>query len=182
MRCENNQPPLTTFAKIYAKKSMIMGTMSDIPTDKSLTRVLVAVDGSDYAKKATKVAVMICKAVNAELVVFHAIPVPRYSFTAEAGGIYTFPLTQYFESARKEAQGIVDDAVASAKKAAVRATGLVADPTYSIVESIIQAAASHSIDLIVLGSRGFSGFKKLLIGSVSSAVVNHAHCSVLVVR
>ena len=145
-------------------------------------RLLVAVDGSDYAKKAIKVAVTLCKAVNAELVAFHAIPVPRYSFTAEAGGMYPFPLNQYFASARKEAQGLVDDAVALAKNSGVQATGLVADPTYSIVEAIVQAAISHDIDLIVLGSRGLSGFKKLLIGSVSSAVVNHAHCSVLVVR
>ena len=107
---------------------------------------------------------------------------PRYSFTAEAGGMYPFPLDQYFASARKEAQGLVDEAVTLATKSGVQATGLVAAPTYSIVEAIVQAAISHDIDLIVLGSRGLSGFKKLLIGSVSSAVVNHAHCSVLVAR
>jgi nucleotide-binding universal stress UspA family protein len=96
--------------------------------------------------------------------------------------MYPFPLTQYFASARKEAQGLVDDAVALAKKSGITAAGLVADPAYSIVEAIVQAASSHNIDLIVVGSRGLGGFKKLLIGSVSAAVVNHAHCSVLVVR
>jgi len=161
---------------------MTMEIKASIPTEMSLKRVLVAVDGSDYAKRATDAAVTLCKAFNAELVAFHAIPVPRYSFTAEAGGMYPFPLNQYFASARKEAQGLVDDAVALAKNSGVKATGLVADPTYSIVEAIVQAAISHDIDLIVLGNRGLSGFKKLLIGSVSSAVVNHAHCSVLVVR
>jgi nucleotide-binding universal stress UspA family protein len=148
----------------------------------AITRILVAVDGSEYAKKAINAAVMLCKAVGAELIAFHAIPVPRYSFTAESGGMYPFPLAQYFASARKEAQGLVDDAVALAKKSGITATGLVADPTYSIVEAILQAASSHNIDLIVVGSRGLSGFKKLLVGSVSAAVVNHAHCSVLVVR
>ena len=148
----------------------------------AIARVLVAVDGSEYAKKAINVAVMICKAVDAELIAFHAIPVPRYSFAAESGGTYPFPLTQYFASARKEAQGLVDDAVALAKKSGITAAGLVADPAYSIVEAIVQAASSHNIDLIVIGSRGLGGFKKLLIGSVSAAVVNHAHCSVLVVR
>ena len=159
-----------------------MQDKANIPIDRGLTRVLVAVDGSDYSIRATKVAVTLCKAVNAELVAFHAIPVPRYSFTAEAGGLHPFPLDQYFSSARKEAQGLVDDAVALAKNNGVQATGLVAAPTYSIVEAIVQAAISHDIDLIVLGNRGLSGFKKLLIGSVSSAVVSHAHCSVLVVR
>ena len=148
----------------------------------AITRVLVAVDGSEYAKKAINAAVTLCKAVDAEMIAFHAIPVPRYSFTAESGGMYPFPLTQYFASARKEAQGLVDDAVAIAKKSGITATGLVADPACSIVEAIVQAASSHNIDLIVVGSRGLGGFKKLLIGSVSAAVVNHAHCSVLVVR
>ena len=153
-----------------------------IPADPRLTRVLVAVDGSEYSKRAAKIAVTLCKAVNAELIALHAIPVPRYSFTAEAGGMYPFPLDQYFTSARKEGQELVDEAVALAKNNGVQATGLVASPTYSIVEAIVQAAISHDIDLIVLGSRGLSGFKKLLMGSVSSAVVNHAHCSVLVAR
>ena len=148
----------------------------------AITRVLVAVDGSEYAKKAINAAVTLCKAVDAELIAFHAIPVPRHLFTEESGGMYPFPLTQYFASARKEAQGLVDDAVALAKKSGITATGLVADPGYSIVEAIVQAASSHNIDLIVVGSRWLGGFKKLLIGSVSAAVVNHAHCSVLVVR
>jgi len=148
----------------------------------AITRVLVAVDGSEHAKKAIDAAVTLCKAVDAELIAFHAISVPRYSFTAESGGMHPFPLTQYFASARKEAQGLVDDAVALAKKSGITATGLVADPAYSIVEAIVQAASSQNIDLIVVGSRGLGGFKKLLIGSVSAAVVNHAHCSVLVVR
>ena len=161
---------------------MTMETKGSILADKSPNRVLVAIDGSDYAKRATEVAVMLCKAINAELIAFHAIPVPRYSFTAEGGGMYPFPLNQYFASARKEAQGLVDDAVSLAKKNGVQATGVVADPTYSIVEAIVQAASSNDIDLIILGNRGLSGFKKLLIGSVSSAVVSHAHCSVLVVR
>ncbi len=159
-----------------------MESKAGIPPERALTRVLVAVDGSEFAKKAISVAVTLCKAVKSELVAFHAIPVPRYSFTAEAGGTYPFPLNQYFASARNEARGLVNDAVAFAKNNGVQASGLVADPTYSIVEAIVQAAISHDIDLIVVGSRGLSGFKKLLMGSVSSAVVNHAHCSVLVVR
>lgn len=146
------------------------------------TRVLVAVDGSNYSKKAVRVAVMLCRAVNAELIAFHAIPVPCYSFTSESAGMYPFPLNQYFASARKEAQGLVDEAVTLAKNTGIQATGLVGEPTYSIVEAVVQAAITRNIDLIVIGSRGLSGFKKLLIGSVSSAVVNHAHCSVLVVR
>ncbi|MGO9645708.1 MAG: universal stress protein [Candidatus Bathyarchaeia archaeon] len=51
----------------------------------------------------------------------------------------------------------------------------------AVVETILEATESN-VDLIVLGTRGLTRFKKLLIGSVSSEVVNHGHCSVLIVR
>ncbi len=38
------------------------------------------------------------------------------------------------------------------------------------------------IDLIVIGTRGRSGFKKLLLGSIASSVVTYAHCPVMVVK
>jgi nucleotide-binding universal stress UspA family protein len=43
-------------------------------------------------------------------------------------------------------------------------------------------AEKENIDLIVIGTRGRSGFKKLLLGSVASGVVTYAHCSVMVVK
>jgi nucleotide-binding universal stress UspA family protein len=52
----------------------------------------------------------------------------------------------------------------------------------SVVEEITHCAETKSVDLIVIGTRGLGGFKRLLLGSVSSGVVTHAHCNVLVVR
>jgi nucleotide-binding universal stress UspA family protein len=43
-------------------------------------------------------------------------------------------------------------------------------------------AEKEKVDLIVLGTRGQSGFKKLLLGSVASGVVKYAHCPVMVVK
>ena len=47
---------------------------------------------------------------------------------------------------------------------------------------LAEYAENEKMDLIVMGTRGMSGFKRLLIGSVASGVVKHAHCTVLVVR
>ena len=47
---------------------------------------------------------------------------------------------------------------------------------------ILEYAEEKNIDLIVVGTRGRSGFKKLLLGSIASSVVTYAHCPVMVVR
>jgi nucleotide-binding universal stress UspA family protein len=52
----------------------------------------------------------------------------------------------------------------------------------SVVESITDYATTKNIDLIVIGTRGRTGLKRFLMGSVANGVVLHAHCSVLLVR
>jgi nucleotide-binding universal stress UspA family protein len=52
----------------------------------------------------------------------------------------------------------------------------------SIVKAITDYAANQQVDLIVVGRKGTGGFKRLLLGSVSNGVVNHAASTVLVVR
>jgi nucleotide-binding universal stress UspA family protein len=47
---------------------------------------------------------------------------------------------------------------------------------------ILDFAKENNIDLIVIGTRGRSGFKRLLLGSVASHVTTYAHCPVLVVK
>ena len=50
------------------------------------------------------------------------------------------------------------------------------------VGGIVNFAERENIDLIAIGTRGRSGFKKLLLGSVASGVVTYAHCPVMVVK
>ncbi|MDG6966077.1 MAG: universal stress protein, partial [Nitrososphaerota archaeon] len=52
----------------------------------------------------------------------------------------------------------------------------------SVVEAPVGFATDQKADLIVVGTRGMTGFKKLIVGSVSSGLVGHSHCPVLVVR
>jgi nucleotide-binding universal stress UspA family protein len=52
----------------------------------------------------------------------------------------------------------------------------------SIIQSIVEYASRKDIDLIVIGTKGRSGLKKFLMGSVANGIVEHAHCPVLVVR
>ncbi|NHH98775.1 hypothetical protein DYY66_1921 [Candidatus Nitrosotalea sp. FS] len=52
----------------------------------------------------------------------------------------------------------------------------------SIIDSLTSYAESHNVDLIIMGSRGFGGFKRLLLGSVASGVSQHSKCPVLIVK
>lgn len=62
------------------------------------------------------------------------------------------------------------------------ATEIVPDNGTSEVGMITSYAKKNGIDLIVIGKKGQSKFRQLLVGSVTNAVVNHASCPVLVVR
>ena len=55
-------------------------------------------------------------------------------------------------------------------------------PTGDPREVLLRLVDDERVDLIVMGSHGRTGLAKLLLGSVSSHVVTHAHCSVLVVK
>jgi nucleotide-binding universal stress UspA family protein len=65
------------------------------------------------------------------------------------------------------------------KKIKVR-TELIASA--SVVNGIVGFAEKEDINLIIVGTRGKSGFKKLLLGSVASGVVTYAHCPVMVIK
>src|SRR5881397_2358658 len=88
----------------------------------------------------------------------------------------------YYAYARRVALGIVGDTVSEAKKVGTNVKTELPEGVSSVVETIISHAAKEHVDLIIVGTRGLGGFKKMLIGSVSSGVISHANCPVLVVR
>ena len=144
-------------------------------------RLLVAVDGSDNAARAAKVAVTLAEKFGAELIVCHVIVTPAYSYT-RMGAPGPTPLSEYFALAHEDSKRFIGEILSMAEAEGVKAHELVIDNVFSVVEAIVKHAADGNVDMIIVGSRGLSGFKKMLLGSVSSGLVNHAHCSVLLVR
>ena len=59
---------------------------------------------------------------------------------------------------------------------------IIEDPTSKVRSAIVDYAEREVVDLIVIGTRGRTGFKKMLSGSVASDVVTYAHCPVMVVK
>jgi nucleotide-binding universal stress UspA family protein len=139
--------------------------------------ILVAVDGSANALRAANRAISIAKGLGAELYIVTAITIPVLATGAMAPSLET-----YFESMEKDGKALVDGLAAQARKEGVKTATAILDNVTSAVYAITSYADEKHVDMIVVGSRGMGGFKRMLLGSVSSGVLNHAHCSVLVVR
>jgi len=152
--------------------------------------ILVAVDGSESSERAAHVALGLAEKLKAELIVLHAISPPtsyyQSNFPVPVGMAPPPPsqkeIDTYYAYARRVALGIVGDTVSEAKKVGTNVKTELPEGVSSVVETIINHAAKEHADLIIVGTRGLGGFKKMLIGSVSSGVISHANCPVLVVR
>ena len=144
--------------------------------------VLAPIDGSKNSRRAIRIAAAIAKKYRAQLLVIHVVQTPVYLYTGEMGQMPNPFIGEYMDFADTEARKMVNGGVLLAKNHGVNATGQVIMNAPSIVEAITDFAAKKKVDLIVIGTRGLSGFKKLLLGSVTSGIISHAHCEVLVVR
>jgi nucleotide-binding universal stress UspA family protein len=86
--------------------------------------------------------------------------------------------------------GLIDDTFKnSAEQTLAEALGMVADQGIPVSGTVVENSpatalldAAKDADLVIVGSRGHGGLASILLGSVSSQVVHHAHCPVLVVR
>ena len=143
-------------------------------------KVIVAYDGSADSMKAVRLAGAIASEYGSAVILVHVYPSPAIGFSAASG----MPIPDYgdLEDAAKAAGGnVLSRGVALAAEAGAKARGeLIEAP--SVGEAIVNFAANEKADLIIGGTRGMTGFKQLILGSVSSGLVSHAHCPVLVAR
>lgn len=137
------------------------------------TKILLATDGSEEAQQAAGLAVEIAKSTDSELHVAHAeeIPVVAHAYT----------LPDLKEESSQVARELLDEQVEQVEEAGASVAGQYLRMGYP-ADEIIRLAEEIGAGLIVTGSRGHGGIKRLLLGSVSETVVRYAHCSVLVVR
>jgi nucleotide-binding universal stress UspA family protein len=129
-----------------------------------LSKILVAVDGSEIAEKALEYVVQLAKKQKAKVTLLNV------------GEAKIFGLKP--EVARKIGESILSDAVAKAKGLKLNTQLEFGNPA----ETIIEITEKGNYDLIVVGSRGLSNVKRFFLGSVSDNVSHHAKCSVLIAR
>lgn len=143
-------------------------------------RIVVAVDGSEFSLRAAAAAVNIGKKNGARILAVTVMTVPDYLLIG--GNVAPQALDQIYTESRANAQSLVDNVVKMAKDSGLEAEGSVLTDSRSVVQAIVDFAEGQGADLIVLGTRGMGNLKRALLGSVSTGVATHAHCSVLIVR
>jgi nucleotide-binding universal stress UspA family protein len=143
-----------------------------------LNRIIVPLDGSDSSFRAGRYAIKIAKPANAEIVFMHAVVKPPYVEYKGAGLI----IVHYIEEAKRQADKWYQDLGKIAEEQGVKFSAETILDIVSAADAIVAYAQDKKADLIVMGTKGRTGVKRFLLGSVASGVVAHAKCSVMVVR
>jgi nucleotide-binding universal stress UspA family protein len=147
------------------------------------SKILVAVDGSDASMDAADYATTISQRYNAELYALHVIhaDVDLPHVTSEFNLYWPHVTSESTRNLSNEGEKYLNNVkVKAIEKDMQIKTEIISSKDIS--GGIVDFAEENNIDLIVIGTRGRSGFKKLLLGSVASHVVTYAHCPVLVVK
>ncbi|MET4094372.1 universal stress protein [Arthrobacter sp. UYCu712] len=142
-----------------------MGDTWDVKT------IVVGVDGSDASIEALRHAQGLAGPLSAKVVALACWDIPAVYDGYVAMGINDFDVR-----AKEILQEAVEKAFGPETPANVETRLVQGHPRRTLID------LSGSADLLVLGRRGHGGFGGLLLGSVSSALVAHAHCPVLVVH
>ena len=147
-------------------------------------RILVAVDGSKPSIDASIQAIDLAKSLNAELIALYVVsPDARYDFVEDTiTPRLPAALKDVIMIAMQRGEKHLDKVRQKAKEKNVKVKTDVVIGISSIVKEIVDYAEKNRINIIVVGSRGLSGLKKMLLGSVASGVVTYAHCPVLVAK
>ncbi len=156
--------------------------MSDIQ------HLLVATDGSPGSLKAATLAGDLARALEAQVTVLmvqsedavlpHAWGVGEYPMAKPYATMPVEEIRTEFEKHARENE-LPETAAAMGELAS---TPVLAFQWGHAATEICSYADDHGVDLIIIGSHGRSGLKRVLLGSVSHAVANSAHCPVTIVR
>ena len=150
-------------------------------------KILVPLDGSEHSLKALDEASQIAKMSSGKLTLIHVYSVQPIMISEPSPSGYLGPpvfagadVSRMIEAAEKFGNRILQDS-----EQRIRATGVQVEKKLvegHTVQEIVRAANDGNFDLIVIGARGLSHIKEMLLGSVTDAIIHHAHCAVLVIK
>jgi nucleotide-binding universal stress UspA family protein len=139
------------------------------------TNILVPIDGSDNSYRALDAALLLSEKLGSNITVIHVMEeVPITHIGSEK------MLNELLEAYKKENQGILlkGSEIANQKGLTIKSFLLQGNPA----SVILDYNKKEKFDLVIMGSRGLGKFKELILGSVSSKIVHHSSCAVLLIR
>jgi nucleotide-binding universal stress UspA family protein len=137
-----------------------------------MKRILIAHDGSKSSEKALKKGLELAEKFGSAVTVLSVIP---DVYLAE---LMEMDRTRIIKSLSDEAQKMMEEIKAMPGKVRLKTVIKRGEPA----GEILKAAEKIRADMIVTGSHGRHGAQKFLLGSISSKIVDHSECSVLVVK
>ena len=151
---------------------------------KGFAKILVAVDGSQPSLNAAVRAISLANEYQARLTGLYVVPSNIGYGYLDDNTLSEWPaeIRRIVSNAIIKGEGYLNKIKEKAIENAVQFESKVILGGSSVVRAIIEYAENNDMDLIVMGTIGISGFKRLLLGSTASGVVTYAHCPVLLVK
>lgn len=153
--------------------------MVEVTKGDTVNTILLATDGSISARAATREAIELAKATGWPLHILTVWDLPTMAGYGYAPGSYV-PVQELCEAEEEHAGEVVEKTMKAAADAGVAATSSIRKGYAT--DEICAAAEELGAALVIMGAHGWGAFKRLVFGSVSTGVLHHASCPVLVVR
>jgi nucleotide-binding universal stress UspA family protein len=151
---------------------------------RGFAKILVAVDGSQPSMNAAVRAITLANEYQARLTGLYVVPSNIGYGYLDDNTLSEWPaeIRRIVSNVIMKGEGYLDRIKERAIDNAIQFESKVILGGSSVVRAIIEYAEKNDIELIVMGTIGISGFKRLLLGSTASGVVTYAHCPVLLVK
>lgn len=152
-------------------------------------KILVPLDGSEHSLRALEIAIQIAKKFDGKITLIHVYSVTIRPVMMPEPTTLTPPMipvmtpaevSKAVEATRKAGASILTEGEQKVKAEEVQVETLLKEG--HTVQEIIRTAKEGKFDLIVIGGRGISKIRELLLGSVTDGVIHHAPCPVLVIK
>ena len=152
-------------------------------------KILVPLDGSEHSLRALEIAIQIAKKFDGKITLIHVysvtirpviMPEPTTLTPPMIPAMTPAEVSKAVEATRKAGASILTDGEQKVKAKEVQVETTLREG--HTVQEIVKTAKEGKFDLIVIGGRGISKIRELLLGSVTDGVIHHAPCPVLVIK
>ena len=152
-------------------------------------KILVPLDGSEHSLRALEIAIQIAKKFDGKITLIHVysvtirpviMPEPTTLTPPMIPAMTPAEVSKAVEATRKAGASILTDGEQKVKAEEVQVEKILEEG--HTVQEIVKTAKEGKFDLIVIGGRGISKIRELLLGSVTDGVIHHAPCPVLVIK